>query len=187
MKKDGIKKEIIKICIKLKDLGFMPGASGNVSVKSGDIILITPTSVSKDELKIKDISEIDINGNTLNGITPSSEYKMHLEIYKTRKDISAIIHSHPPYSIAYTLSKKKINYNITAEFNMVIKKIGICKYLKPSSYELAVDAGKKSKYSNAIVLKNHGIVCTSDTLKNAMIITEELENFFKINYLCSLL
>lgn len=187
MKKDEIKKEIIKTCVKLKNLGFMPGASGNVSVRSGDIILITPTSVSKDELKIKDISEIDINGNILNRIPPSSEYKMHIEIYKRRKDISAIIHSHPPYSIAYTLSGKKINYNITAEFNIIIKKISICRYLEPSSLELAIDTAKKSDDSNAIVLKNHGTVCISDTLKKAMITTEELENFFKINYLSSLL
>lgn len=176
-------KKIIKAAYTLKKIGLLPGASGNISIRYKDKIFITPSGISKDTLKIKDISIIDINNRFINNIKPSSEYRLHTQIYKTRSDINAIIHTHPPYTIAYSFFKQKINYNLTAEFSTIIKKISFCPYIKPQTIELARYAAKCSLKSDIIVLKNHGLLCLSKDIDMAMILSEEVEQFFKINYL----
>lgn len=176
-------KKIIIAANTLKKMGLLPGTSGNISIRYEDKIFITPTGISKDSLKAKDISIIDINNRFINNIKPSSEYRLHTQIYKTRPDINAIIHTHPPYTIAYSFFKQKINYNLTAEFNIIIKKISFCPYVKPQTIELAKLAAKCSLKSDVIVLKNHGLLCLSKDIDMAMILSEEVEHFFKINYI----
>jgi L-fuculose-phosphate aldolase len=187
MKRLEIKKEIITQAKKLKQLNLLPGSSGNLSYRDKNIIYITPSAIDKDELKINDISEIDINGNLINGIKPSSEYRLHLEIYKKRNDINSIIHSHPPYTIAFSISKLKPDFNLTVEFKIFVKNIVFTKFKKPGSFDLAKEVSKKAIYSNVIVLENHGLVVLSDNIKKGRIITEEVENFFKINFLVLIL
>jgi len=183
MKRLEIKKEIITQAKKLKQLNLLPGSSGNLSYRDKNIIYITPSGIDKDELKINDISEIDINGNLINGIKPSSEYRLHLEIYKKRNDINSIIHTHPPYTIAFSISKLKPDFNLTVEFKIFVKNIVFTKFKEPGSFDLAKEVSKKAIYSNVIVLQNHGLVVLSDNIKKGRIITEEVENFFKINFL----
>jgi L-fuculose-phosphate aldolase len=187
MKRLEIKKEIITQAKKLKQLNLLPGSSGNLSYRDKNIIYITPSGIDKDELKINDISEIDIEGNLINGIKPSSEYRLHLEIYKKRNDINSIIHTHPPYTIAFSISKLKPDFNLTVEFKIFVKNIVFTKFKEPGSFDLAKEVSKKAIYSNVIVLENHGLVVLSDNIKKGRVITEEVENFFKINFLVLIL
>lgn len=186
MNKNDIKKEIVRTAKRLKKMGFMPGSSGNISFRYNDIIYITPTGINKENLKIEDISEINMDGRILNSITPSSEYLLHLEVYKKRADISSITHTHPPYTIAFSVSNTKPNFNLTAEFKFLVKKIAFCKFKQPASLELAKEVSKNSLKSDVLVLINHGVVILSDSFEKSIILTEEVENFFKINFLVSL-
>lgn len=181
------KKNLIKICKKLKNLNILPGASGNLSVKINDTIFITPSGINKEDLKPTDISQITINGSLIKGPKQSSEYMLHTHIYSKRKDVGAIIHTHPPHTLAYSITGLKPNYDITVEFKMLIGKIEFCPFMLPGTKELAEKAAKKLKDSNVLVLRNHGLVCVSESLEKAAEMTEEVENFFKINFLVSIL
>jgi len=187
MNKKIIKEKITLTCKKLKAKGLLPGTSGNISIREKNLVFITPSQIDKEDLKISDISEIDIQGRLLNSVKPSSEYLLHIEIYKKRKDVNAIIHTHPPYVIAYSITKSKINYNLTIEFPLIIKKIAFCPFKKPGTTELAKLAASNIKNSNALILENHGLVCVASNIEKAKIITEEVENFFRINFLVSVL
>jgi len=187
MKNIEIKKELVKASKKLKELNLIGLLSGNISYRKGDIIYITPSQINKKELKPNNISEIDINGNILNKIKPSSEYRLHLEIYKKRKDINTIIHTHPPYTIAFSVSKLKPDFNLTVEFKILVNNIEFCDFKKPGTQELAQKAAEKSKYSDVIILKNHGLVVLSQSIQKGIIISEEVENFFKINFIVFIL
>ena len=180
MNKKIIKEKIILTCKKLKAQGLLPGASGNISIREKNSVFITPSQIDKEELSIEDISEIDINGSLLNSIKPSSEYILHLEIYKKRNDVKAIIHTHPPFVIAYSITKAKIDYNLTVEFPLIVGKISFCPFKTPGTIELARAAASNIKDSSALILENHGLVCVSTDLNKAKIITEEVENFLKI-------
>lgn len=184
MNKKGIKEAIIFYSRKLKRLNFLAGSSGNLSIRYKDIIFITPSQKDKEDLKINDISEINLEGKVLNKITPSSEYLLHCYIYKNRKDINAIVHTHPPFTIAYSITRTKYNPHLTVECKYPIK---FARFIPPGTKELALEVAKKVKDTNAVILENHGLVSAGETIEKATILTEEIENLFKINFLVLLL
>lgn len=179
--------EEIKLLLKyskiLKNSALLPGSSGNISIRKGSFIYITPSGISKDELDEKKLSHIDINGNILNNIKPSSEFRMHIEIYRKRKDINAIIHAHPPFTLACMALNIKIDYSVTVEFMAVVGKPSKVKYIQPGTLELAKETAKAADKSNIIILEKHGIVALGKDISQARIIAEDTENLFKINYL----
>lgn len=174
-------KLIVKYSKILKQQGLFPGSSGNISIRDGDKIFITPSGISKDELKSDEISCIDLDGKTLNSIPPSSEYQMHIEIYKARDDVKAIIHSHPPFVLISMACGLRLKY-YTVEFEVKQTKPQYVEYKKPGSKELALAVAKVIKKTDLVILKRHGIVAVGGNLQLARTLTEECENTFKINY-----
>ena len=100
--------KLIEVCNNLYDKQLVSGKSGNVSIRLGDYIAITPTLKSINGLDEEDIVLVDFNFNTLSNGKPSSEVGMHLEIYKKRPDVNAIIHTHATYATGFAFSDKKI-------------------------------------------------------------------------------
>ncbi len=178
---------IIKYARLMKESGIFPGSSGNISVRLRNRIYITPAGISKDELSEKLLSCIDINGNMINTIKPSSEFKLHIEIYKRRKDINAIIHAHPPFVLICMNSGMKIDYSLTVEFRKIAGKMAFVEYEKPGSDKLAQKAAIAASKSNIILLERHGIVAVGKNISEARIIVENTEYLFMINYFTKLL
>ncbi len=179
-------KLIIKYAKILKKAGILPGSSGNISIRLKNKIYITPSGISKDEIDEKDLSCININGDILNGIKPSSEFRLHIEIYKTRDDINAIIHAHPPFVLSCMILDLKIDYSLTVEFEKIAGKPIVVGYEEPGSQKIAQKAAYAARKSNIILLKRHGIVALGKNLSQARIIAEDTENLFMINYLTQL-
>ena len=95
-------KDIIKFGKLLYDKDLTSATSGNISCKCGDKIFITSTGSALGLLQDDDVVEIDFNGNEIkNGKKASSEKFLHIEIYKMRSDVNAIIHCHSPFSTAF--------------------------------------------------------------------------------------
>ena len=90
--------QIINVSNEIYNKGLVSGKSGNVSARFGNVVAITPTLKSLSDLKQKDIVLVDLKGNVLTEGKPSSEVNMHLEIYKKRSDVNAIVHTHSPYA-----------------------------------------------------------------------------------------
>jgi len=180
------KKEIIEISKKMKEKGFLPGFSGNISIRVGEKILITPSGLDKSKLKLKDISIIDLNGRIISGLKPSSEYRMHINIYKIRKDIKSVVHTHPPLITALSCSNIKVFKPLLSEFVIYIGKLHLVPYNTPGSIELANSIKKYLKNSNSLLLKNHGLICFAKNIYIAAALTEEIEHFAKV-YLFSLM
>ena len=91
--------EIIKICRKLESKGLIAASDGNVSCRAGrDCMLITPTGVSKGDIEPEEIAKASMRGELLEGpIRPSSEILMHVQVYRMRPDVLAVVHAHPPW------------------------------------------------------------------------------------------
>ena len=105
-------KEIVKISHELYKRQLVSGKAGNISVRTKlenkDIIAISPTLKSLKDLKEEEIVLVDLEGNVLTKGKPSSEVNLHLEIYKARNDVNAIVHTHSPYATGFAFSSKKI-------------------------------------------------------------------------------
>lgn len=182
--------EIINVSNEIYDNGLVSGKAGNVSKRikgsAGDIIAITPTLKSLSDLKQEDIVLVDMDGNALTNGKPSSEVNMHLEIYKKRPDVNAIVHTHSTYATGFAFSDKKIKRQIgfRQTKNPYLPQI---EYEKPGSDELAKSASENIGDEDVLILKNHGVICVSDNLKEAKLLAVFVEETAKTQFITYML
>lgn len=178
--------EIISIANEIYNKGLVSGKSGNISARFGDVVAITPTLKSLSNLCEEDIVLVDMEGNVLTKGNPSSEVNMHLEIYKNRPDVQAIVHTHSPYATGFAFSNKKLK-RLEGFGEIKQKYISSIEYEKPGSDELAINASETLKNEDVLILKNHGIVCVSDSLKEAMLLAVFIEESAKTQFVTYML
>jgi len=176
------KEELVYWSKRLYNQGYSPATSGNISIEHNDKILISSSGVCLGDLQIEDISIIDKNGSTeKNCKKPSSEKIMHSRIYAKRKDIKAIIHSHCPTITGFAVAGIELDKQILPDFSLLFSKVPLCSYFCPSSKELAESCSDLfCKGYNAVLLKNHGVIIGSDSLKNAFYLLETLKMYCEI-------
>jgi L-fuculose-phosphate aldolase len=173
--------QIMKIGRKLYSAGFAPATDGNISVRSGDNIYITASGEPKGDLKAKDILKLSSSGKPLqNGTKPTSELAIHMAVYRARRDVGAVIHAHPPYATAASLSGIPLENYYMPEIVLTLGKIPKTPYFKPMSYESAVAVGRLIKNHNAVILSRHGSVTTGKNLREAFFNLERLESYARI-------
>ncbi|MEW5951117.1 MAG: class II aldolase/adducin family protein [Elusimicrobiota bacterium] len=188
MKKNQAAKEIIFYAKKLKELGFLAGFSGNISVRiSEKSFLITPSSQDKSQIKISDLCETGLNGKIFSKNKPSSEWRLHAFVYENYPKAKAVIHTHPPFISVFSCSKVKINKPLLAEFEIMLKKLPKSGYFTPGSGDLAKAVKKACDSSQTVILSNHGLLTYATDLKNAFALTEEAEHFAKIYWLSEIM
>lgn len=179
------KSEIVSICHRLYQKGFVAATDGNISVinDSGNIY-ITRSAVCKGEVEEKDILEIDFEGNLISGFGKiSTENKLHLFAYARRKDIKSVVHCHPAYTSAFAVAGKEIDCLFLPEVILSLGKVALCEYASPGTDELPESLEPFINECNAFVLKNHGAVTFGESLKQAYYRMEKLEHTAKIQLL----
>lgn len=170
---------------KLVDANLTKGTGGNLSVydKNTGYVAITPSGIDFFETKIDDIVIVDLDGNIIEGKnTPSSECEMHLMQYRTRDDITAVIHAHTTYATVLAC----LRWSLPATHYMIAlagKTVRCAKYATYGSKELAENATEAMKNRNAVILANHGMLAGSKDLLNAFNIVEEIEYCSHIYYM----
>lgn len=184
-----IKKEVYNISKKIWEAGLVSGSSGNVSarVKKEEKLAITPTSIDYEKLKPEDIVLIDFNQEILEGnFAPSFESKMHIEIYKNRNDVGAVIHTHSIFATVLAVLRRPIPAVVEELIVYVGGEIEVAEYAQSGSEELAKNVVSKLKEKNAVLLANHGLVCCGKDLDRAYKICHLVERTAKI-YVFSLI
>jgi L-fuculose-phosphate aldolase len=182
--------EIIDTGNNIYQKNLISGKSGNISKRIkgsyGDIIAITPTLKSLSGLNQEDIVLVDLDGNTLTSGKPSSEVNMHLEIYKKRDDVNAIVHTHSPYATGFAFSNKSIK-RLEGFGEIKNPYLPSIEYEKPGSSELAKNASEGIGDSDVLVLKNHGVICVSEKLKEAQSLAVFVEESAKTQFVTLML
>ena len=182
-----IKKQIIKYGKKLGEKNMSPATSGNISVRTGNNILITGSGTCLADLCEDDIVLIDKNANIVDGnIKPSSEKNLHNAVYAIRPDINAIIHCHAPYTSAFAVCRIPLSKPIISENVFYFGEIPVAEYALPGSEKLVENTAKFFAKHDAVLLANHGIVIGAKDLKNAYYLMETAETYAQI-YLNSML
>jgi len=179
------KKHLVEICCEIAHKRMVTGSGGNVSMKVGNIILITPSGFALGSLKNQDISELKLDGECIGGQKPSKETPFHLAIYNEIPEIKAIIHTHSFYSICVGLIAQSNFHDIippyTPSFVMKVGRVPMVPFKIPGSYELsqAITATFLENRSKALLLQNHGLVTVDNNLRDALNIAEEVEESSK--------
>jgi L-fuculose-phosphate aldolase len=173
-----IKQEILKYGKLVGDRGYSPGLSGNISHRVGDKIIITSSGSSNGFLEYDDLITIDFDGNVIEGRKkPSSEKKLHIEYYKQRPDIKAIIHVHPVFLSSFAAARKALDEPVLAENVFYFGKIPLADYALPSSEELVIKTSKYFKDYNAVLMANHGVIIGDVDFQQAYLKLELAETY----------
>lgn len=169
--------QLVMMMNRIYNYGMTTTSGGNLSIldENGDV-WITPGSVDKGSLTRKDMVCIKKDG-TIEGIhKPSSEYPFHLQVYKTRSDIKAVLHAHPPALVAFSIVRQIPNTKLIPNAYIGCGKIAMAEYGLPGSQELGDKIAKEFEDGCDIaVLENHGVVVGSESLFEAFKTFENLD------------
>jgi L-fuculose-phosphate aldolase len=118
---------------------------------------------------------------------PSSELPMHLEIYRSRRDVTAVVHAHPPTATGFAVAGIPLTRAVLAEVVTTLGSIPIAEYGTPSTAELPDAVRKYIKAHDGMLLANHGAVTCGNSVLNAHFKMETIEHFAKISLVARLL
>ncbi len=175
-----IKKQIIEVGRRLWLKNFVAANDGNISVRIAENeILTTATGVSKGFMTEEMIVKVDMDGNPLERSAkhkPSSEVKMHLEVYRQRPDIKAVVHAHPLYATSFAVAGIPLDRCVLPEAVVFLGSVPIAEFGLPSTEEVPEKIRPHVQHSEAILLANHGALTFGPDLMNAYFKMETLEH-----------
>lgn len=168
--------------------GFISASDGNISVRlSASQFLITPTGLHKGFLEPEQLLVIDESGIRVGRssypnrhLKPTSEVPMHLEAYRQRADVKAVVHAHPPTTIALTIAGIPLADCLLPEVIVYLGLIPTTKYATPSSKENVGAIRELIGRHDAIVLQRHGSLTVGDTPMQAFMRLETVEQNARI-------
>ncbi len=161
--------QITMIIDKVYRSGLTTTSGGNISVidENGDV-WVTPSAIDKGSLRPSDIVCVRKDGTIEGRHKPSSEYPFHIAIYKSRPDLKAVVHAHPPALVSFSIVRQIPNTNVIPQAKYVCGPIGYAPYELPGSEELGkVIASEFEKGFNAVIMENHGTVVGGTDLGDA--------------------
>ncbi|MCO5185726.1 MAG: class II aldolase/adducin family protein [Anaerolineae bacterium] len=182
-----LQEEIVRIGRIMYEKGYISSVEGNLSIRvAPDRILITPSGLHKGFLEPDHILVVDADGRRVGGygqgrhFRPTSELPMHLEAYRQRPDISAIVHAHPKNAIVLSIAGIPIADCLIPEVIVLLGLIPTAPYSTPSSDENAFAIRTLIRDHDAVMLARHGSLTVGNDLMQAFIRLETLENSAEI-------
>ncbi len=176
-----LRKKIVNMGKILVRENLTHGTCGNISSRYGDKVLITPSNLSYEEMEPEDILLIDMEGNVVEGErNPSVETPLHISIYKSRKDVNAIIHTHSEYALAVSSIAESIPIFLDEIFSYVGGELKVAKYALPGSEELAENVREALGDNDAVLLANHGVIACGKDLDEALEVARNIERICRI-------
>jgi L-fuculose-phosphate aldolase len=161
-----IMSELIEVGKNVVERGLAVGSGGNLSFRAPgtDIFFITGTGTQLDQLTPSSFAQVNLKGEHLDGIKPSSEFRVHLESYKTRPDIDVCIHLHPQASVLTAALDLTIRF-LTIDHVYYVRKVTRIPWIRSGTQEIADATASAVKDSNVLILENHGCVVLAPTVQ----------------------
>lgn len=178
---EALRAEILRVGRKLWERQYVDGNGGNISCRLGSkYVLCTPTMISKCDMEPADICLSDLEGNIVAGDRMrTSELLLHLEIYRANPRARAVVHCHPPYATAFSLTGTPPPVGLISEYEIFVGPAALARYETPGTQAFAETVLPFVQNHNTILLANHGVVCWSDSVTHAEWLVEILEAYCK--------
>jgi L-fuculose-phosphate aldolase len=177
-----IKEQICEIGRRVYAKGFAAANDGNISYRIGENeVLCTPTMVCKGFMKCEDMCKVDLEGKQIAGTRKrSSEILLHLAVYKSRPDVKAVVHCHPPHATAFAVAGVPIPQCVLPEVEVFLGDVPTAVYDTPGTQKFADTIVPHLKASNTIILANHGTVTFGPDLEKAYWNSEIIDAYCRI-------
>jgi L-fuculose-phosphate aldolase len=171
----GARREVLQAVRWLAERRLVTGTSGNVSCRLGDGFMVTPTGLPCDALTPADLVQVDPAGGTRGNRLPSSEWRLHRDVYRTRPDVGAVVHTHSPFATALACLRRPV-----PAFHYMVAKTGgprlrCARYATYGTEALSRNALAALAGRRACLLANHGVVALGADLTAARLLAEEIE------------
>lgn len=172
------REQIVTFSHKVQNYGFVSATDGNLSIRLDDRrILITPSGLPKGDMTLDAPIIVDMEGNKLEGAgKPSSEGKMHCEVYRLRSDVNAVIHAHPVKCIAFTVAGVPLDTCLLPEVVVTLGSVPTSRYATPTTDEVPASIKDLITKSDAVMLARHGSLTVGKDLNTAFKILEKMEH-----------
>ncbi|MBE0657907.1 MAG: class II aldolase/adducin family protein [Bryobacteraceae bacterium] len=182
-----LREQLVAVAHSLYVRGYTFGTAGNISVREGERILISPTNSSFGSLKPGDLAEVSLTGEPLPGPSPSKEAHFHLAAYRARPEAGAVVHLHSCHATAVScladLDMDDALPVYTPYFAMRLPCLPVAEYYPPGDPALAPSVEAAAANSPALLLRNHGSIATGRTLQEASALAEEIEEQARLYFL----
>ncbi|MBQ4823150.1 MULTISPECIES: class II aldolase/adducin family protein [unclassified Leisingera] len=177
----GLRQTVIDACLEMNAMGINQGTSGNISVRAGDMMLITPSGVPYEKMTPKDLVKMPLDGSQSpdGQLKPSTEWPFHLAILQAKPAVNAVVHAHPVYCSALAMNRQAIPacHYMVAAFGG--NDVPVADYALFGSRQLSDNITRSLQNRSACLMANHGAVATGESLPRALWRMGELEALAK--------
>ena len=178
------RQQIIAACHEMNASGLNQGTSGNISLRHGTAMLITPSATPYATMTPEMIASmpLDGGGSWSGPLKPSTEWRFHLDILRSRPEAGAVVHAHPPFCTTLAVARRPIpacHYMIAAFGGTDVR---VAPYATFGTAELSAHTLAALEGRNACLLANHGMIVCGPTLERAMWLAVELETIARQYY-----
>lgn len=180
----GVRSELERIAHSIHRRGLTHGRTGNLAVRDGERILVTPTGVGLDEVEASELSVLDGSGHHLDGPKPTKEAFLHVAVMRARPQTHAIVHTHSVHAAALScladLNPAEPLPPLTAYYGMRVGQLQVLPYFAPGDPAATPAVERAAANGHALLLRNHGPVVAGASLGEALDALEELEHTTQI-------
>lgn len=183
----GKERELVcEYSLKAMKNGLTKGTGGNISIadRASGLFALTPSGLEYEVMRPEDVVVLDLNGTVVDGaLTPSSELGMHIECYRKRGDVNAVVHTHSLYACTLACMGWKIEpvHYLLGYAGVVVN---VAPYHRFGTAELAKTAVEVMGDNHAVLLGNHGLLSVGASIEYAYNVAEETEFVAGIYYRC---
>ena len=177
------KQELLAYTKQAFDEALFAGTSGNLSTYDPEtgMMVITPSSVSYSAMDVKDVMVVKLDGTIIEGEhRPSSEWRMHSEIYRNMPSVRAVVHTHSPYATSFAVSNEAIPVILIEMVPFLGGDVQVAKFALPGTPEVGLEAIIKLTDRPSCLLANHGVLAVGESLAQAHIRAVYVEDAAKI-------
>jgi len=177
--RESLARQVIDNCLQMNALGINQGSAGNISVRFEDGFLITPSGMAYEHLQPDNIVFVDLQGNCRDDLNPSSEWRMHRDIYTARSEAAAVLHAHSTFATALSCLRIDIpafHYMIAVAGGHSIR---CADYALFGTQQLSENMLSALSERRACLLGTHGMICFHESLERALWLGVEVETLAK--------
>ena len=177
-----LREEIIRCAKRMEEYGLISLTGGNVSVRlPDDSVLVTPSAVDYRTMNTADIVRLSMDGTVLEGkLRPSSDYRALLYMYRHMPEVRAVIHTHQPMAVAFSLITDQLPQITTTMVDEVCGEVSVAPFTVSSDEGMGRLAVEYAGDAQAVILKQHGVLAFGDDLEEALSAAVYLEESCRI-------
>lgn len=167
---------LVRACRQSVAWGLNHGTTGNLSIRTGDTFMVTPTGGALAELRAEELVTVPLDGEPLPGTRPSSEWRLHRDLYRARPEAGAVVHTHSRFAVTLAclrMDLPPVHYMIAVTGASTVR---CARYALFGTEELSRAAVEAMGTGRACLLANHGLVAIGDTVDHALRVAAEVES-----------